>query len=157
MCIQHEFLWQQPDLAAAAGDFGETAASMGTTESNKQVAAALTRLGEVQRKIKELHTEQASQDELMFGNTVDEYVRTIGSIKVRKQGKIETYADLTVSGFAINCYRQLVLQARSKLFAAEQAAESNVIKKREALEKARSQPGKAAKMGAIEKEVEEVR
>jgi len=121
---------QRKELAVASGDFGESMASLATSEPNKPLANAFSGLNKVQQKVRELYNEQATQDDLLFGNTVDEYVRTMGSIK-------------------------LVLQARSKAFAAMQTAEKTLINKRETLEKARTQPAKAAKVPGLEKEVEE--
>ena len=120
------------DLAAASGDFGEAMGSLSSSESNKPLSNAFSQLTKVQQKIKDLLNEQATQDDLVFGNTVDEYLRTMGSIK-------------------------LVLQARGKSYAAVQAAGKSLVSKRETLEKTRLQPAKASKVGGLEKEVEEVK
>jgi sorting nexin-1/2 len=118
------------DLAAALGDFGVSVKSLGTTDSNKPLASALSALGEVQEKLKDIHSSQAERDELDFLAAVDEYVRLIGSIKV-------------------------AMTNRQKLEATKDAAAMSVIKKRDALEKARGQPSKAGKISGMEQEVED--
>ena len=65
-------------------------------------------------------------------SVVDEYVRLIGSVKV-------------------------AMVNRQKLLASKDAASAAVIKKRETLEKARGQAGKAGKISSLEQELEDVR
>jgi hypothetical protein len=39
-------------------------------------------LGEIQKQMKELHEQQAQYDIITLENTIDEYIRIIGSIRV---------------------------------------------------------------------------
>ena len=56
--------------------------SLAGTELNKPLANSLLVLGNLKIRIKELHDKQAHMDVLTLEHTVDEYIRTIGSIKI---------------------------------------------------------------------------
>ncbi|KAI1318502.1 Vacuolar protein sorting-associated protein 5 [Mortierella claussenii] len=73
---------QRKDLGAASSEFGESIVSLAGTELNKPLANSLLVLGNLKIRIKELHDKQAHIDVLTLEHTVDEYVRTIGSIKL---------------------------------------------------------------------------
>ncbi|KAF9582723.1 Vacuolar protein sorting-associated protein 5 [Lunasporangiospora selenospora] len=73
---------QRKDLGAASSEFGESIVSLATTELNKPLAHSLLVLGNLKIRIKELHERQAHMDVLTLEHTVDEYIRTIGSIKI---------------------------------------------------------------------------
>ncbi|KAF9952553.1 Vacuolar protein sorting-associated protein 5 [Mortierella alpina] len=73
---------QRKDLGAASSEFGESIVSLAGTELNKPLANSLLVLGNLKIRIKELHDKQAHMDVLTLEHTVDEYIRTIGSIKI---------------------------------------------------------------------------
>lgn len=73
---------QRRDLGVASSEFGESIVSLAGTELNKPLANSLLVLGNLKIRIKELHDKQAHMDVLTLEHTVDEYIRTIGSIKI---------------------------------------------------------------------------
>ncbi|CAG8597622.1 3663_t:CDS:10, partial [Cetraspora pellucida] len=73
---------QRKDLGTTIVDFGDSILSLANTEINKPLANNLMTLGNLQRNIKELHEKQAQQDVINLENTIDEYIRLIGSIKI---------------------------------------------------------------------------
>ncbi|CAG8562487.1 12790_t:CDS:10 [Dentiscutata heterogama] len=73
---------QRKDLGSTIVDFGDSILSLANTEINKPLANNLKILGDLQQKIKELHEKQAQQDVINLGNTIDEYIRLVGSIKI---------------------------------------------------------------------------
>ncbi|KAF9436066.1 Vacuolar protein sorting-associated protein 5 [Entomortierella beljakovae] len=73
---------QRKDLGSASAEFGESIVSLAGTELNKPLANSLLVLGNLKIRIKELHDKQAQMDVLTLEHTVDEYIRTIGSIKI---------------------------------------------------------------------------
>ncbi|RUP35202.1 hypothetical protein BC936DRAFT_138511 [Jimgerdemannia flammicorona] len=79
------------DLGAASTEFGESMLSLASAELNKPLANHLTVLGNLQKRIKELHDKQAQQDILTLENTVDEYIRIIGSIKIAFGARTKSY------------------------------------------------------------------
>ncbi|RUS27806.1 Vps5 C terminal like-domain-containing protein [Jimgerdemannia flammicorona] len=82
---------QRKDLGAASTEFGESMLSLASAELNKPLANHLTVLGNLQKRIKELHDKQAQQDILTLENTVDEYIRIIGSIKIAFGARTKSY------------------------------------------------------------------
>ncbi|KAF9971860.1 Vacuolar protein sorting-associated protein 5, partial [Modicella reniformis] len=73
---------QRKDLGVASAEFGESIVSLAGTELNKPLANSLLVLGNLKIRIKELHEKQAQMDVLTLEHTVDEYIRTIGSIRI---------------------------------------------------------------------------
>ncbi|KAF9155042.1 Vacuolar protein sorting-associated protein 5 [Actinomortierella ambigua] len=73
---------QRKDLGQASAEFGESIVSLAGTELNKPLANSLLVLGNLKLRIKELHDRQAHMDVLTLEHTADEYIRTMGSIKV---------------------------------------------------------------------------
>ncbi|CAI2184719.1 16472_t:CDS:10, partial [Funneliformis geosporum] len=75
---------QRKDLGSATVEFGDSLLSLADAELNinKSLANNLTILGTIQQKIRELHEKQAHQDVITLENTIEEYIRIIGSIKV---------------------------------------------------------------------------
>ena len=69
------------DLAEATGDFGNSLFALSAVELDASLCTALSSLGDLQAQIEELHERQAQQDVLTLGSTVEEYIRTVGSIK----------------------------------------------------------------------------
>ena len=69
------------DLAEATGEFGNSLFSLSEVELDASLCISLSSLAELQTQIRELHERQAQQDVLTLGATVEEYIRTVGSIK----------------------------------------------------------------------------
>ncbi|CAG8774982.1 15209_t:CDS:2, partial [Acaulospora morrowiae] len=82
---------QRKDLSGATTEFGDNVLSMAGAENNKSLARNLTILGNIQKKIKELHEKQVKQDVATLENTIDDYIRLIGSIKVAFNSREKVY------------------------------------------------------------------
>ncbi|KAG9293332.1 hypothetical protein G9A89_007578 [Geosiphon pyriformis] len=84
---------QRKDLGGATKEFGESMLTLACAEyeKNKLVASNLTLLGDLQHKIKDLHELQAQRDVITLENTVEEYIRLIGSIKVTFNSRAKCY------------------------------------------------------------------
>jgi sorting nexin-1/2 len=114
-------------LAEATGDFGNSLYALSQVELDASLCSALASLADLQAQIKELHDRQSQQDVLTMGHTVEEYIRTVGSIKI---------------AFA----------ARQKVWLQWQAAEADFAKRQSYLEKvkrqAKTQQDRLAQMNA---------
>jgi sorting nexin-1/2 len=55
---------------------------LASAELNRNLSTHLMILGEIQKKMKDLHEQQAQYDIITLENTIDEYIRIIGSIRV---------------------------------------------------------------------------
>ncbi|RIA86784.1 Vps5 C terminal like-domain-containing protein [Glomus cerebriforme] len=82
---------QRKDLGGATVEFGSSLLSLADAELNKSLADNLTILGNLQQMIRELHEKQARQDVLTLENTIGEYIRIIGSIKVAFNSRTKFY------------------------------------------------------------------
>ncbi|CAG8501251.1 11502_t:CDS:10 [Acaulospora colombiana] len=82
---------QRKDLGFATAEFGDNLLSLANAENNKSLARNLTLLGNLQQKIKELQEKQVQQDVATLENTIDEYIRLIGSIKVAFNSREKVY------------------------------------------------------------------
>jgi len=69
------------DLAEATGEFGNSLFSLSEVELDASLCTTLSSLAELQTQIRELHERQAQQDVLTLGATVEEYIRTVASVK----------------------------------------------------------------------------
>ncbi|RUS18363.1 Vps5 C terminal like-domain-containing protein [Endogone sp. FLAS-F59071] len=126
---------QRRDLGTASTEFGDSMLSLASAELNKPLANHLTVLGNLQKQIKELHDKQAQQDVLTLENTVDEYIRIIGSIKVRQLA-----ARFCKSQYLeINFYPIIAFGARTKSYQVWQNADYDLQRKRANLDKAKAQ------------------
>ena len=70
------------DLATSYQELAANMNVMAKAELNKQLERNLTSFSGVQEKLNEITKQQAQKDILHLANTVDEYLRLIGSIKV---------------------------------------------------------------------------
>jgi sorting nexin-1/2 len=115
------------DLADATGDFGASLFALSGVELDASLCNALASLADLQAQIKELYDRQAQQDVLTLGNTVEEYIRTVGSIKT-------------------------AFSARQKVWSTLQGAEADFHKRESYLDKvkrqAKTQQDRLAQMGA---------
>ena len=58
------FAWQSPtELAASLGEFGVSIKSLGSSDSNEPLSSALTQLGDVQSKLKDIQLAQVRSPE----------------------------------------------------------------------------------------------
>ncbi|KAJ3220282.1 Vacuolar protein sorting-associated protein 5 [Dinochytrium kinnereticum] len=76
------------DLGSATYDFGESMIALASVEVNKPVASNLVVLGNIQKKIKEIHDKQAKQDMYHIISVVDEHIRIISSVKTSESNFI---------------------------------------------------------------------
>ncbi|KAK9247356.1 Vps5 C terminal like-domain-containing protein [Lipomyces tetrasporus] len=72
---------QRKDLADTTSDFANALTLLGEVELSRPLASAINGLAEVEQRIRDLHERQGLQDMLTLGDTIDEYVRLIESIK----------------------------------------------------------------------------
>jgi sorting nexin-1/2 len=70
------------ELGTATSDFGESMFPLASAELNRNLSTHLKVLGEIQKKMNDLHEKQAQYDIITLENTIDEYIRIIGSIRV---------------------------------------------------------------------------
>jgi sorting nexin-1/2 len=70
------------ELGSATSDFGESMFPLASAELNHNLSTHLKVLGEIQKQMKALHEQQAQFDIITLENTIDEYIRIIGSIRV---------------------------------------------------------------------------
>ncbi|KAG0173501.1 Vacuolar protein sorting-associated protein 5 [Apophysomyces sp. BC1021] len=128
---------QRKELGAATADFGETMFPLASAELNRNLSTHLTLLSDVQKKLKELHEEQARYDILTLEHTIDEYIRIIGSIRRRRV--------------------QLAFGARMKAYQTFQQAESELQKRRAFCERLKAQSrGKNDKLTTVHQEINEM-
>jgi sorting nexin-1/2 len=71
------------EVAETTEDFGEAVFALASAEINKSAEKHLNAFGDVQRQIRQVHQQQARSDVFYLANTIDEYIRLIGSIRVR--------------------------------------------------------------------------
>lgn len=122
---------QRKELADTTAEFGAALAFLGEVELSRPLSTAITGLAEVEQRIRDLHERQGLQDMLTLGDTIDEYVRLIESIK--------------------NVFAQ-----RQKSYLTWQSAEQDLVKKQQYLARA-VRSGKTApeRMGAMQEEAGE--
>ncbi|GAN01350.1 sorting nexin 3 [Mucor ambiguus] len=82
---------QRKELGSATSDFGESMFPLASAELNRNLSTHLTVLGEIQKKMKDLHEQQAQYDIITLENTIDEYIRIIGSIRIAFNARIKAY------------------------------------------------------------------
>ena len=82
---------QRRALAEAAGELSQSLHSLSTVEIAPSLSGPLEGLSDIQLRIRELYERQAQQDVLTLGNTIDEYIRLIGSVKMAFQQRQKSY------------------------------------------------------------------
>ncbi|CEG66411.1 hypothetical protein RMATCC62417_02999 [Rhizopus microsporus] len=82
---------QRKELGSATADFGESMFPLASAELNHSLSTHLKILGEIQKKMKQLHEEQAQYDIITLENTIDEYIRIIGSIRIAFNARVKAY------------------------------------------------------------------
>ncbi|KAK4516962.1 uncharacterized protein ATC70_000290 [Mucor velutinosus] len=82
---------QRKELGTATSDFGESMFPLASAELNRNLSTHLMVLGEIQKKMKDLHEQQAQYDIITLENTIDEYIRIIGSIRIAFNARIKAY------------------------------------------------------------------
>ncbi|KAG2231950.1 hypothetical protein INT48_005665 [Thamnidium elegans] len=124
---------QRKELGSATSDFGESMFPLASAELNRTLSTHLMVLGEIQKKMKELHEQQAQYDIITLENTIDEYIRIIGSIRI-------------------------AFNARVKVYQAYQQADSELQKKNVLFEKVKiQQKNKPEKLVSWQQEINEIK
>ena len=82
---------QRKILAEAAGDFSASLHALAVVELAPSLSGPLEGLSDIQLRIRELYDRQAQTDVLTLGITIDEYIRTIGSIKTAFANRQKAY------------------------------------------------------------------
>ncbi|KAK9476408.1 Vps5 C terminal like-domain-containing protein [Lipomyces japonicus] len=72
---------QRKELADNTADFAATLTLLSEVELSRPLSTAVSGLAEVENRIRDLHERQGLQDMLTLGDTIDEYIRLIDSIK----------------------------------------------------------------------------
>lgn len=70
------------ELAAATGEFAQSASDLSSSDVGTQLAQCLAALAEVGRKSQDVQATQSEQDVVTLLSTVDEYARLINSVRV---------------------------------------------------------------------------
>ncbi|CDS12184.1 hypothetical protein LRAMOSA04379 [Lichtheimia ramosa] len=123
------------NLGGAIADFGESMIPLASAELDRDLSTHLIVLADIQKRMKELHEQQAHHDVLSLEHTIDEYIRIIGSIRVS-------------------------FNARIKAYQAYQQAESEVQKKQAVYDRLSSNQSKSAKperLAAAQQEINEAK
>ncbi|KAG2192052.1 hypothetical protein INT47_012301 [Mucor saturninus] len=82
---------QRKELGSATSDFGESMFPLASAELNHNLSTHLKVLGEIQKQMKALHEQQAQYDIITLENTIDEYIRIIGSIRIAFSARVKAY------------------------------------------------------------------
>ncbi|RKP39150.1 Vps5 C terminal like-domain-containing protein, partial [Dimargaris cristalligena] len=82
---------QRKELAVAHGEFGQALRALGEAEASPQLARSFEIFSELQDHLRQLQERQASFDVKTFESTTDEYIRTIGSIKLTLTARVKAY------------------------------------------------------------------
>ncbi|KAI8363814.1 Vps5 C terminal like-domain-containing protein [Choanephora cucurbitarum] len=82
---------QRKELGMATSEFGESMFPLASAELNRNLSTHLMVLGEIQKQMKELHEQQAQYDIITLENTIDEYIRIIGSIRITFNARVKAY------------------------------------------------------------------
>lgn len=64
---------------------------LASAELNRNLSTHLMVLGEIQKQMKVLHEQQAQYDIITLENTIDEYIRIIGSIRIAFNARVKAY------------------------------------------------------------------
>lgn len=122
---------QRKDLGTATSDMGDAFIALGSAEGDPELAKKLKMVGNISRKIKELHEKQAEHDVSYLAYSVEEYIRFCGSVE-------QAY------------------QSRTRYWNNVKSAEGAVMNKRLALDKARAAGKKGDKLTALQTDIDEV-
>lgn len=78
-------------MGSATFEFGESMFPLASAELNRNLSTHLKVLGDIQQQMKELHEKQAQYDIITLENTIDEYIRIIGSIRIAFNARVKAY------------------------------------------------------------------
>ncbi|KAH9920815.1 Vps5-domain-containing protein [Amylocystis lapponica] len=79
------------ELAAATGEFAQTAADLSAADVGAQLASSFVGLAEVGRTAQDLQNAQSQEDVVTIMSTVDEYARLINSVRLAFSARVRTY------------------------------------------------------------------
>ncbi|TPX36655.1 hypothetical protein SmJEL517_g01340 [Synchytrium microbalum] len=121
---------QRRELALGLAEFGESMLALAQIEVNKPLAFHLTTLGDIHKRLREVHERQAKLDMQSLVATTDEYIRIIASMKKAFEARVKSY----------QVWQQL---------------DANLTKKLEALEKMKTAKGRQDKRTQLGTEIDE--
>lgn len=91
---------------------------LASAELNRNLSTHLMVLGEIQKQMKELHEQQAQYDIITLENTIDEYIRIIGSIRIAFNARVKAYQTYQQADSEyqkkIGLFEKLKLQQKNK-------------------------------------------
>ncbi|KAG1443241.1 hypothetical protein G6F56_010747 [Rhizopus delemar] len=82
---------QRKEVGSATAEFGESMFPLASAELDPNLSAHLKVLGDIQKKMKQVHEDQAQYDIITLENTIDEYIRIIGSIRISFNARVKAY------------------------------------------------------------------
>lgn len=71
------------DLAISTASFAKSTAMLGNCEEHTSLSRALSQLAEVEEKIEQLYSKQASDDYFLLSELIRDYVCLISAVKVQ--------------------------------------------------------------------------
>ncbi|KAK9723287.1 Vacuolar protein sorting-associated protein vps5 [Basidiobolus ranarum] len=114
MKVFESFIKHRKELGGTHLEFGESIDTLANAEPNQPLTDNLIALSKVQKRIKELQDKQATQDSFTFESTLDEYLRTIGSIKLAFNARIKAYQSWHTSIADFNKKREKLRSQQAK-------------------------------------------
>ncbi|KAK9462803.1 Vps5 C terminal like-domain-containing protein [Lipomyces oligophaga] len=72
---------QRKELADTTAEFAAALSTLAEVELSRPLSSAIAGLAEIEQRARDLHERQGLQDMLTLGDTIDEYVRLVESIK----------------------------------------------------------------------------
>ncbi|ORX92861.1 Vps5-domain-containing protein [Basidiobolus meristosporus CBS 931.73] len=100
-------------------EFSQGIEALAEAEPNQPLTNNLLALSEVQKKIKDLQNKQATYDTLTLENTLNEYLRTIGSIRQAFSARVKAYQSWQGSAANFNQKRAQLEKFRTQAQAQE--------------------------------------
>ncbi|KAK9704533.1 Vacuolar protein sorting-associated protein vps5 [Basidiobolus ranarum] len=102
------------ELGGTHLEFGQSIDMLAIAEPNQPLTNNLMALSQVQKKIKELKDQQATHNDLELESTLDEYLRTIGSIRLAFNARIKSNQNWQNSVADFNKKRSQLEKLRSQ-------------------------------------------
>ncbi|KAK9469046.1 Vps5 C terminal like-domain-containing protein [Lipomyces arxii] len=102
---------ERKELADMTSDFATALSTLGEVELSRPLASAIAGLSEIEQRIRDLHERQGLQDMLTLGDTIDEYVRLIESIKTTFQQRQKSYLSWQVAEHEYSKKQQYLARA----------------------------------------------
>ncbi|KAJ3407961.1 hypothetical protein CcCBS67573_g05622 [Chytriomyces confervae] len=103
---------QRRDLGNASNVFGDSLINLSKIEAGKEIGRNLMLVGEIQKRIKELHEKQSGVDLRHMASVVEEYIRIIGSVRVAFAGRMKMYSVWQAADLALKKKRENIERMR---------------------------------------------